>query len=45
MYLMDPEIALTFNLTWAKTLIKAYKKFGQNPEGAVLPIAWTKATL
>ncbi len=33
-----------YSLTWAKTLIKAYKRFGQNPEGAILPIAWTEAT-
>lgn len=33
-----------YTLEWAKMLIKAYKRFGQNPEGATLPIAWTEAT-
>jgi hypothetical protein len=42
--LLDPSIGITFNIAWARTLIRAYKKFGQNPEGAVLPIAWTDAT-
>ncbi len=40
----NPTIRAIYSLTWAKTLIRAYKKFGQNPEGAVLPIAWTEAT-
>ena len=33
-----------YSLEWAKMLIRAYKRFGANPEGAVLPIAWTEAT-
>src|SRR5437870_5828721 len=29
-----------YSLGWAQMLIKAYKMFGQNPEGAKLPLAW-----
>lgn len=41
---INPATRTVYSLAWAKTLIRAYKKFGQNPEGAVLPIAWTEAT-
>lgn len=41
---INPAIRTIYSLGWAKTLIKAYKKFGQNPEGAIVPIAWTEAT-
>ncbi len=41
---MNPTIRAVYSLTWATTLIRAYKRFGQNPEGAVLPVAWTQAT-
>jgi hypothetical protein len=44
MVLKRTTLALVYTLDWAKTLIRAYKRFGQNPEGAVLPIAWTEAT-
>jgi hypothetical protein len=37
-------IQAVYSITWAETLIKAYKKFGSNPEGAVVPLAWTRAT-
>ncbi len=37
-------VKAVYSLDWAKLLIKAYKKFGQNPEGAIVPIAWTEAT-
>jgi hypothetical protein len=33
-----------YSLSWATMLIRAYKRFGANPEGAQLPIAWTTAT-
>lgn len=33
-----------YSLEWAEMLIRAYKRFGANPEAAVLPIAWTRAT-
>lgn len=41
---LNPIIRAMYSLTWATTLIKAYKKFGNNPEGAVIPVAWTEAT-
>jgi hypothetical protein len=41
---LNPVTRTIFSLQWAKMLIRAYKKFGANPEGAVLPIAWTDAT-
>lgn len=40
----NPIIRGIYSLTWATMLIKAYKKFGNNPEGAVVPVAWTEAT-
>jgi hypothetical protein len=40
----SPKARIIYSLGWAKMLIKAYKKFGANPEGALLPIAWTEAT-
>jgi hypothetical protein len=33
-----------YNLEWAKMLIRSYKSFGEHPEDAALPIAWTEAT-
>ncbi len=40
----DPVLRPIYSLAWAKTLIRAYKKFGNNPEGAIIPVAWTEAT-
>lgn len=40
----NPVIRAIYSLTWATMLIKAYKQFGNNPEGAIVPVAWTKAT-
>lgn len=40
----NPVARAVFSLSWAETLIRAYKRFGANPEGAKLPIAWTRAT-
>jgi Putative peptidoglycan binding domain len=39
-----PGVRIVFSLDWAKMLIKAYKRFGNNPEAAQLPVAWTEAT-
>ncbi len=33
-----------YSLEWARMLIRAYKRFGNNPEGAAIPVAWTEAT-
>jgi hypothetical protein len=41
---LSPALLTVYSLTWAETLIKAYKKFGANPEGAIVPLAWTQAT-
>lgn len=41
---LNPVVRAIYSLTWATMLIKAYKKFGDNPEGAVVPVAWTEAT-
>jgi hypothetical protein len=41
---LNPIVRLIYSLTWAKMLIKAYKQFGNNPEGATIPVAWTTAT-
>jgi hypothetical protein len=40
----NPFIRSIYSLTWATMLIRAYKKFGGHPEGAVVPVAWTEAT-
>ncbi|PRH89586.1 hypothetical protein C5L14_03225 [Labrys okinawensis] len=40
----NPVVRAIYSLLWATMLIKAYKKFGNNPEGAIIPVAWTKAT-
>lgn len=39
-----PVFKNIYTLEWAKMLIRAYKRFGSNPEGAIIPIAWTEAT-
>jgi hypothetical protein len=41
---MSPVVLAVYSLRWATTLIEAYKRFGSNPEGAVVPVAWTTAT-
>lgn len=41
---LNPVVRAIYSLTWATMLIKAYKKFGNNPEGAIVPVAWTEAT-
>lgn len=41
---LNPVTRTIFSLEWAKMLIRAYKEFGANKEGAILPIAWTEAT-
>lgn len=41
---MSPAVQAVYSLTWAESLIRAYKTFGANPEGAVVPVAWTRAT-
>ena len=41
---LNPVIRAIYSLTWATMLVRAYKKFGGHPEGAVVPIAWTEAT-
>lgn len=41
---LNPIVRAIYSLTWATTLIRAYKKFGGHPEGAKVPIAWTEAT-
>ncbi len=41
---LNPAIRAIYSLTWATMLIRAYKKFGGHPEGAVVPVAWTEAT-
>jgi hypothetical protein len=41
---LNPVIRAIYSLTWATTLIRAYKKFGGHPEGARVPVAWTEAT-
>ena len=40
----NPVVRGIYSLFWAKMLIRAYKRFGNNPEGAVVPEAWTEAT-
>lgn len=42
--LIGPIRDSAYSLTWAKALIRAYKRFGAHPEAANLPIAWTEAT-
>jgi putative peptidoglycan binding protein len=39
-----PAAQILYSLDWATMLIRAYKRFGQNPEAAQLPIAWLTAT-
>lgn len=39
-----PAAKTLYSLEWATMLIRAYKRFGQHPEDAILPIAWTEAT-
>ncbi len=39
-----PAARTIYSLAWAKMLIRAYKRFGANPEGATLPISWVEAT-
>lgn len=41
---LNPTILAIYSLQWATSLIRAYKRFGNNPEGAVVPVAWTEAT-
>ena len=41
---MSPAVLAVYSLTWAEGLIRAYKSFGANPEGAIVPVAWTTAT-
>ena len=41
---LNPVVRAIYSLTWATMLIKAYKRFGDNPEGAIIPVAWTVAT-
>lgn len=38
------QVQKIYSLEWATMLIRLYKVFGQHPEGAILPIAWTEAT-
>jgi peptidoglycan hydrolase-like protein with peptidoglycan-binding domain len=39
-----PVAQKLYSLDWATNLIKLYKRFGQHPEQANDPIAWTQAT-
>jgi len=41
---VHPYRTAVYSLDWAKMLIRAYKRFGSNPEAAALPVAWTEAT-
>jgi peptidoglycan hydrolase-like protein with peptidoglycan-binding domain len=40
----NPVVRAVYSLSWAVMLIRAYKRFGHDPEAAALPVAWTEAT-